>query len=159
MTNRIGLSSQDLDVLIRETLSRARLTVGASEESVVAATRVAPELPGDYLAFLRASDGAEGWIGENYVQIMPARQAAETTQGFSKFVPGLFFFASDGAEALFAFDMRSKDRAVVITHTDDLDFDGLVRAADSFTAFLRFLHRTKWIGFWSGERARMESTD
>ncbi len=114
-------------------------------------------LPDDYVTFLRASDGAEGWIGENFVQIAPARQAAETTEAFANFVAGLFFFAGDGAAGLFAFDLRNDDRRIVITHADDLNLQGLVYAAGSFTEFLVFLDRTNWSNFWFEERSRTQA--
>jgi hypothetical protein len=144
---------------VAETLRRLDVTMreGASDEDIRATAEAAGEpLSDDYLSFLRVSNGAEGWIGENYLQLSEARQAAETTSSFSEFVPGLFFFGGDGGEGLFAFDLRT-DRGVVITHTDDLELDGLVRAAESFTAFVRFLQENDWNEFWSRERTRMRT--
>jgi hypothetical protein len=63
-------------------------------------------------------------------QISAARSAAEITAAFAQFVPGLFFFASDGAAGLFAFDLRDEARRVAITHMDDLNVEGLVHAAE-----------------------------
>lgn len=135
---------------------RATLRGSASDDDLlVAAAASSRALPDDYVSFLRASDGAEGRIGKNYLQIFSAKQAAETTTGFAAFVPSLFFFASDGAEGLFAFDLRDEDRHVVITHTDDLNSEGLVRVAKSFTSFLRFLQGGSWSEFWFAERTRM----
>jgi hypothetical protein len=143
-----------LDPALRQALARVKLRAPASEEDVQAALSVAAgALPGDYLAFLRMSDGAEGWVGKNYLQVAPARSAAGTTTAFAQWVPGLYFFASDGAEGLFAFDLRDGARRVAITHTDDLDFEGLVYAAASFTVFLGFLEHTDWSTFWYEQRA------
>jgi hypothetical protein len=102
----------------------------------------------DYLEFLRVSDGAEGWVGQNYVQISSARSAADTTAAFARWVPGLYFFTGDGAAGLFAFDLRDAVGRVAITHTDDLNFEGLVYVAESFTAFLGFLEDADWSKFW-----------
>ena len=144
-----------LDPAIREALARATLRAPASPGDVeVAVSAAARPLPADYVAFLRSSDGAEGWIGDNYVQIARARDAADTTTAFARFVPGLFFFAGDGAAGLFAFDLREHAGRVVITHTDGLNFEGLVCASESFTEFLLFLKREDWINFWGTERQR-----
>ena len=140
---------------LRSVLARVELrNPGAPEDIQFALSAAARPLPEDYLAFLRASDGAEGWIGKNYLQVAGARSAAETTMAFAQWVPGLFFFASDGAEGLFAFDLRDDGRRVAITHTDDLELEGLVYAAESFTTFLGFLQHTDWSNFWFAERSR-----
>ncbi|HWL85433.1 MAG TPA: MGMT family protein [Polyangiaceae bacterium] len=92
---------------IREALRHVELKAGAAEEDVDAVTFAGPwTLLSDYLAFVPMSDGAEGWVGENYIQIARLRQAAETTKAFAEFVPGLFFSADDGSAGLFAFDLR-----------------------------------------------------
>jgi hypothetical protein len=138
-----------LDPALRTALVRVELRDPARQEDLDAAVSVAGgSLPEDYLAFLRVSDGAEGWVGNNYLQIAPARSAAGTTAAFSECVPGLYFFANDGAEGLFAFDLRDGARRVAITHTDDLDFEGLVYAGESFTVFLGFLEHANWSKFW-----------
>jgi len=147
-----------LDPAVRGALQRVELRGPATQEDVQAAVSAATRpLPDDYLAFLQVSNGAEGWVGENYLQIASARDAADTTTAFAEFVPGLFFFAGDGAAGLFAFDLRDDVRRVVITHTDDLNFEGLVYAAESFTAFLRFLERTDWSKFWYEQRTARHS--
>jgi hypothetical protein len=144
-----------LDPTLRSALIQVELRdPGTPEDVQLALSAAARSLPEDCLAFLRASDGAEGWIGENYVQVARARSAAQTTTAFAQWVPGLLFFASDGAEGLFAFDLRDDARRVAITHTDDLELEGLVYAAESFTAFLGFLEHTDWSKFWFAERSR-----
>lgn len=149
MTDQVSL-----DPSLRTALARLQLRGPASQEDLEAALSAAPgPLPEDYLAFLRVSDGAEGWVGENYVQIAPARSAADTTAAFARWVPGLYFFAGDGAAGLFAFDLRDGAGRVAITHTDDLNLEGLVYAATSFNVFLGFLEHTDWSKFWYEQRA------
>jgi hypothetical protein len=142
-----------LDPDLRLALDRVALRLPAPDVELEAFRASASKLlPDDYVRFLRAADGGEGWIGENYIQIASAREAAETTRGLERFVPGLFFFGGDGAAALFAFDLRDKAAPVVITHTDDLDLNGLVRIAESFSAFVRELREIKWIDRWVAGR-------
>ncbi|HEX3346075.1 MAG TPA: SMI1/KNR4 family protein [Polyangiaceae bacterium] len=149
MTDRAAL-----DPALQSALALVALRGPVSQEDLQAALSVAAgPLPEDYLAFLRVSDGAEGWVGKNYLQISPARSAAGTTAGFAQWVPGLYFFASDGAEGLFAFDLREGTRRVALTHTDDLNFDGLVYAAESFTVFLGFLKHGDWSKVWYEQRS------
>lgn len=145
--------SPALEPKLRGALGRMKLRAGASDEEVRAAMAVgAWRLPDDYLLFLRASDGAEGWVGENYLHAFRAGEAAETTKSFGEFVRGIFFFASDGSEALFGFDLRTATPKVVIAHTDEMDFEGLVTLAESFTAFIIFLSAHDWMSFWSAMR-------
>lgn len=149
MTDRAAL-----DAALRTTLARVELRSPAPQEDVyVALSSASGSLPEDYLAFLRVSDGAEGFVGNNYLQIFSARSAATATTAFSEFGRGLYFFASDGAEGLFAFDTRNGAHRVAITHTDDLELDGLVYAAESFTDFLGFLEHADWSKFWYEQRS------
>ncbi len=135
------------DALSRGVLERVTLRGPATDAEVVAA--VGASLPEDYVAFLRVSDGGEGWIGNHFIEISGLSQAMDTTKGFAEFIPDLFFFGSDGAEAGFAFDMRDAAKAVVITHFEELDMNGVVRLADSFTKFLQFLRDESWSEVWA----------
>lgn len=144
----------NLDPTLLATLGRVEFRPPASNAAVSELeSSITTPLPGDYLAFLRSANGAEGWIGENYVQISACDEAIETTRALGEFVPGLFFFGGDGAAALFAFDLRQEGRPVVITHTDDLDFDGLVHIAASFTDFVLLLDGHDWVEIWSAAYA------
>ncbi|HNO79909.1 MAG TPA: SMI1/KNR4 family protein [Phycisphaerae bacterium] len=110
------------------------------------------ELPEDYLDFLGWSNGAEGDIGPNFIQIWPTERIAANPYPFEEFVPGLLFMASDGGAALFGFDTRAQPMPIVVTHSDDLILDTLVTVAPSFSAFLEFLTNHDWIEYWSDRR-------
>ncbi|MBI3964739.1 MAG: SMI1/KNR4 family protein [Chloroflexi bacterium] len=113
----------------------------------------AVDLPEDYLAFLRWSNGAEGEIGPNYVQIWSADQIYRDPYPYGDELPGILFFAGDGGEAAFGFDTRIQPMPVVVTHYDDLDADTLVPIAPTFTAFLEFLASNDWTDYWFSYRS------
>jgi hypothetical protein len=85
-------------------LSRCDRKPGAGSEAVAAMTaQLGQSLPDDYLAFLESSNGAEGWIGENYVQFYSAQEVAE--HGRHEAYPKYVFIGSDGGGEGFAYDM------------------------------------------------------
>lgn len=126
---------------------------GANEKALNELQRaVRIELPADYVAFLRWSNGMHGDIGRNYVDISSAEEITSDPYPFEEFVPGLLFIAGDGGAALFGFDTRVHPMPIVITHHDDLDLQNLVVAAVSFTAFLEFLTNEDWSEYWYNQR-------
>ncbi len=68
------------------------------------------ELPEDYLAFLRLSNGGEGALGVDpgWFQIWPVEQVLQHQHGYKtdEFIPGFFGFGSSGGGELLAFDAR-----------------------------------------------------
>src|SRR5690349_5180965 len=122
---------------------------GASEATLArlqAQARTA--VPDDYLTFLGWSNGAEGWIGPNYIAFFPAEAVAENAWAgyvYEEFLPGLWLIGGDGGEAYFAFDTRSQPMPIVVFHGDDMEFEGLVTMAPSFAAFVEFLATEDWI--------------
>lgn len=150
-------NTNTLQTLFKRWTRKMTVNPGANEQALSelqAAVQV--ELPADYLAFLRWTNGADGDIGKNYVQVWPAEEITSDPYPFEEFVPGLLFIASDGGSGLFGFDTRMHPMPIVIIHRDDLDLDYLVVAAPSFTAFLEFLTTQSWSDYWYKERASSE---
>jgi hypothetical protein len=128
---------------------------GATEsalEALVAAVGV--DLPGDYLAFLAWSNGGEGSVGDNYLQVWSAERITRDPYPYGKWVPGLLFVASDGGEALFALDTSRAPMPVVVTNSDDLEPEGVVELAPSFLAFIELLEQFDWIAIRRDRRSR-----
>jgi SMI1 / KNR4 family (SUKH-1) len=123
---------------------------GATDDMLQRLQAAVPHpLPDDYSAFLRWSDGAEGDIGSNYIQLWSVERVATPADVYQEFVPGLLFIAGDGGAGLFGYDLRQTPSPIVVTHTDDLDLATLVTVAPSFCAFLDFLAKHDWIAFWA----------
>ena len=66
-----------------------------------------PELPPDYLAFLRLSNGGEGDLGTapGWFSLWPAEEVAELNAAYEvpDFLPGFVAFGSDGGGEMLAF--------------------------------------------------------
>jgi hypothetical protein len=105
-------------------------------------------LPEPYVEMLRIADGAEGWIGVNYLHIDNIAAVMERVNLYGQLLPGILFFASDGAEALFGFDLRHGSDRVLIVHTDDLHPSHLVELSPGLGEFLQLLKDRDWIEVW-----------
>ena len=98
------------------------------------------DLPQDYLAFLRFSNGGDGHIGiePGWFQIWPAEEVVETNQFFEleEELPGFFAFGGNGGGELFAFDMRGPQPwPIVMVPRTPLEAEFAVKIADDFLAF------------------------
>ena len=98
------------------------------------------ELPEDYLAFLRFSNGGEGHINiqPGWFRIWPAEEVIESNEDYelSENVPGFFGFGSSGGGELLAFDLRgAKPWPVVMIPFDVLEEDFAIKIAADFLAF------------------------
>jgi hypothetical protein len=92
------------------------LNPGASDETLKAAERALQvELPSDYNEFLRASNGGEGFLGQNYIALWRVEELKERNDGYGveQFAPGLILFGSDGGGEAYAFDTRANPWVVV----------------------------------------------
>ena len=91
----------------------------ASEEVIRQLTiKAGIELPSDYIAFLRQSNGGEGELGVDpgWFQIWPAEEVVSNNDGYetAEYVPGFFAFGSSGGGEMFAFDLRKDHRGAVV---------------------------------------------
>ncbi len=62
-------------------------------------------LPADFRAILSAHDGAEGWIGDDYLALWPASDIIANNQALEvrPYLPDLLLFATDGGGEAYAF--------------------------------------------------------
>lgn len=98
------------------------------------------DLPQDYLAFLRFSNGGDGHINiePGWFQIWPAEEVVESNQFFEleEELPGFFGFGSNGGGEMLAFDMRSSQPwPVVMVPFGPLEAEFAIKIADDFLSF------------------------
>jgi hypothetical protein len=98
-------------------------------------------LPQDYIDFLRYSDGAVGFIGENFLQLWSINELESLNKGFgaNEFTPGYFLFGSDGGGEGYGFDFRSNDIKVVMIPFDFMDWSIAKIKGNNFLDFLKKL--------------------
>lgn len=99
-------------------------------------------LPNQYLEFMKLSNGASGWIGENsLLQLWPIEQLAEHNEGYAveEFAPGMFLFGSDGCGKAYAFDVREEPVKIIETHFEVLGWDEISATWNTFAEFLEHL--------------------
>lgn len=72
-------------------------------------------LPESYLDFLRAHNGGEGFIGDNYIIFWSAEELEAFNREYevATYAPGIFLFASDGGGEGYGFDMQDVNKPIV----------------------------------------------
>ena len=103
------------------------------------------ELPVEYVEFMRATNGADGPIGNiEYLQIWTVEEVIELNRGIDDIKeehPEWLFFAGMGSGSDYAFDTRYQPMPVVEVDMSDPD-NNEVRGA-SFAEFLENLYATE----------------
>ncbi len=132
-----------MDDIIRRLGGQLSLRQGASQEALEELQRrLGVRLPEDYLAFLGASDGAEGPLGEwSYVALCSVAEVVARNEGLARLRDGLLIFGSDGAEEAYAFDLRGPAMRVVEIPYEVMGTHEPAVRADTFAEFLRYLER------------------
>lgn len=81
---------------------------GPAEMSAIAglSARVGVAPPESYLEFLRAHNGGEGFIGDNYIVFWKAEELVDFNREYEAetYAPGIFLFASNGGGEGYGFD-------------------------------------------------------
>ncbi|WP_279208522.1 SMI1/KNR4 family protein [Stenotrophomonas indicatrix] len=88
-------------------LTEGRLNCPAEASAVDGlSTPLGVALPESYIEFLRAHDGGEGFIGDNYVIFWKAEEVVDFNREYEveTYAPGIFLFASDGGGEAYGFD-------------------------------------------------------
>jgi hypothetical protein len=96
-----------LEHLIRDPDALWTREAPAPAEAVERLAAALPELPPDYLAFLRISNGGEGDLSvePGWFSLWPAEEVAELNAAYKVpgFLPGFLAFGSDGGGEMLAF--------------------------------------------------------
>jgi SMI1 / KNR4 family (SUKH-1) len=98
-------------------------------------------LPGEYMEFLRVTNGAEGPIGtQGYLQLWRVEELVPLNEAYevATFAPGLLLFGSDGGGSGYGFDTETTGGVV------EVPFVGMNRTeirpiADTFNEYLKHL--------------------
>ena len=97
------------------------------------------ELPHDYIEFLRASNGGEGFLGQNYVMLWRVEELKPLDDSYevAQYAPKLLLFGSNGGGEAYAFNMRVSPWAVVkVPFIGMGDAQSAILLACSFAEFL-----------------------
>ncbi|MBK4994608.1 SMI1/KNR4 family protein [Pseudomonas sp. S37] len=86
-------------------------------------TNLGVALPKDYVEFLKAHNGGEGFIGDNYIIFWQAEELADFNREYevATYAPGILLFASDGGGEGFGFD--TEDAAMPIVRIPFIGMD------------------------------------
>lgn len=102
----------DLPREMMELLARCELGRGTPRERVLQLETGCGRLfPLDYVDFLVAYGGCEGWIGPNYIQLWPVEQIVR--YGRYEHVPDLLFIGSDGGGEGIALDLHGSPTTII----------------------------------------------
>lgn len=101
------------------------------------------KLPLDYVSFLEQTDGAEGFVGNNYVILWKIEEILELNDAYkvSEYKSGLLVFGSNGGGEAFAFDKDSDPMSVVQVPFVSINRDGMIRLGSTFVDFLNTLYQ------------------
>ena len=111
----------------------------AAIEKLIATAGI--ELPEEYVACLRYSNGGEGELGitPGWFQLWSAEEVVDLNKEYEveQNAPGLFAFGSSGGGEWFAFDTRGqKPWKVVMLPFIPMDIKEAIVIADDFIAFI-----------------------
>lgn len=121
---------------------------GPAETSAIEglSTQLEVALPESYFEFLKAHDGGEGFVGDNYIVFWKAEEVVDFNGEYEVeiYAPGIFLFASDGGGEGYGFD--TLDAAMPIVR---IPFIGMERqyaipvAGDLSELFARLAERNE----------------
>lgn len=100
------------------------------------------QFPADYAAFMRESNGAEGWIGGAYLSLWSLEDilSAQEELAVDEFLPDACPIGSDGGGEAYALDRRSTPMAFLEIPFVPLDIKEARICGHSFQEFLQFLY-------------------
>ncbi|MCH4827513.1 SMI1/KNR4 family protein [Planococcus halocryophilus] len=100
------------------------------------------QFPKEYFKFLLHSNGGEGPIGDNFLQLWKVEELIEDNEGYSveEFAPGLWIIGSDGGDTAYCLDTRSKELPFVSMPFIGMDLDEVEVCGSTFHEFLKILY-------------------
>jgi hypothetical protein len=101
------------------------------------------KLPDDYLAFLKTSNGGEGFVGDNYVMLWKVEKLSSMNRSYETevYAPGLLIFGSDGGGEAYGFDTRELPWRIVRVPFVGMHWKEAKQISQSFQEFLDYLHQ------------------
>ena len=103
------------------------------------------KLPDDYVAFLKASNGGEGFVGNNYVMLWKVEELSSMNRSYETeiYAPGLLIFGSDGGGEAYGFDTRELPWRVVRVPFVGMHWNQAKQISQSFQTFVDYLHQDR----------------
>jgi hypothetical protein len=130
---------------MRRFLDRLNHRPGVIDSAIAESEKqLGAKLPAEYVAFLKLTNGGEGFIGKEYVILWGVQELTSMNQSYevNKFAPGFLIFGSSGGGETYGFDTRTTHWPIVRVPFVGMDWDYARQLGDSFSAFLSRLHET-----------------
>jgi hypothetical protein len=118
---------------------------GASEEALCRVEQLlGVRFPDDYRAFIRASNGARGWINGVYLQFWRIEDIPMLMEAglIRERVPGLVPFGDDGSRENLVFDVSKNPPPVALADITCGSRDDVLVRAKSLLEFLHVIRQT-----------------
>jgi hypothetical protein len=132
--------------LLKELGPQLDLRVGADDEMIAKAEReLAWSFPQEYVAFLRASNGAVGMLASgDYIDLWPVEKLHEINHSyeFPQHCPEVVAFGSNGGGEAFIF--RRSNSHIAMLPFIGMEIDVAIDVAPLFTDFLRRARPADW---------------
>ena len=115
-----------------------------TDEALAQFRRISGEqLPDDYIAFLRTTNGGEGNIGSAHVRFWGIEELLPMTEQYKikQYMPGVLAFGTDGGGEAIAFDTRQRIWSVIVVEFTVLTFEDSIQIGTSFSDFVSRLDR------------------
>lgn len=127
------------DLLIKMNKNKPATPIQIDE----AEQKLGKKFPEEYVEFLGITNGAEGFVGEEYLELWKVEDVAERHAKYEieKFCPGLIVFASDGGGESYGFDTRSSLWPIVRVPTVPMNWKDAIDEGTDFSNFLEKLSR------------------
>ena len=128
---------------LRQMLARFKCSSGASDSSIrESEAKLGFNLPVEYIAFLKLTNGGEGFIGGEYAIFWNVEELAEANADYQvhEYAAGLLIFGSNGGGEAYGFDTRREPWPVVRMPFVGMNWDQAISIGDSFSEFLERLH-------------------
>jgi hypothetical protein len=126
--------------MFTEYLSEVDLEQPATQTELEKIREMADRLPTDFFEFLKMSNGAEGWVGEQYLGLYSIKELIENQIAYEvdKYLPGMFLFGTNGGGEAYLFDLRQLPSPIVRAQfSGGLSFEDCEFVANSFENFLK----------------------
>lgn len=112
----------------------------ADQQAIAAYEKsIAKRLPADYRAFLGASNGGEGFIGDQFLLLWRIEELAELNEAYAvadELGDGVLLFGSNGGGEAYGFDCRSGGWTVIQVPFIPMKLDLVATVGLSFAEFL-----------------------
>ena len=128
---------------LRQMLARLKCSSGASDSSIrESEAKLGFNFPVEYIAFLKLTNGGEGFIGEEYAIFWNVEELAEANADYQvhEYAAGLLIFGSNGGGEAYGFDTRREPWPVVRMPFVGMNWGQAISIGDSFSKFLEHLH-------------------